>query len=87
MATTASSNDENSPAGAAARLRHRQAPPEFTLDNYETILFSGDSTDGMAKAFFNTLTVTIPATIIPIVIAAFAAYALAWMELSRAVRC
>jgi hypothetical protein len=34
----------------------------------------------MAKAFFNTLTVTIPATIIPILIAAFAAYALAWME-------
>ncbi|MFY9244673.1 MAG: carbohydrate ABC transporter permease, partial [Roseicyclus sp.] len=30
--------------------------------------------------FFNTLTVTIPATIIPILIAAFAAYALAWME-------
>ncbi|MDP3523467.1 MAG: carbohydrate ABC transporter permease, partial [Hoeflea sp.] len=36
--------------------------------------------EGMAKAFFNTLTVTIPATIIPIVIAAFAAYALAWMR-------
>jgi len=34
----------------------------------------------MSKAFFNTLTVTIPATIIPILIAAFAAYALAWME-------
>ena len=34
----------------------------------------------MAKAFFNTLTVTIPATIIPILIAAFAAYALAWMD-------
>jgi alpha-glucoside transport system permease protein len=34
----------------------------------------------MAKAFFNTLTVTIPATIIPILVAAFAAYALAWME-------
>jgi ABC-type glycerol-3-phosphate transport system permease component len=34
----------------------------------------------MAKAFFNTLTVTIPATVIPIVIAAFAAYALAWMR-------
>ena len=57
-----------------------KSPPEFTLDNYETILFSGSSTDGMAKAFFNTLTVTIPATIIPIVIAAFAAYALAWMR-------
>src|SRR5690606_38549526 len=34
----------------------------------------------LAKAFFNTLTVTIPATVIPIVIAAFAAYALAWMR-------
>ncbi|MCU0911908.1 MAG: carbohydrate ABC transporter permease, partial [Rhodobacteraceae bacterium] len=29
---------------------------------------------------FNTLTVTIPATIIPILVAAFAAYALAWMD-------
>ena len=55
-------------------------PPEFTTDNYSTILFSGSGQDNMAKAFFNTLTVTIPATIIPIVIAAFAAYALAWME-------
>ena len=56
------------------------APPEFTLENYDNILFSGNNTDSMAKAFFNTLTVTIPATIIPIVIAAFAAYALAWMD-------
>ncbi|UWR53766.1 carbohydrate ABC transporter permease [Phaeobacter inhibens] len=55
-------------------------PPEFTLENYETVLISGNSTDNMAKAFFNTLTVTIPATIIPILVAAFAAYALAWME-------
>ncbi len=51
-------------------------PPEFTLENYETILTS----DNMDRAFINTLTVTIPATIIPILIAAFAAYALAWME-------
>jgi alpha-glucoside transport system permease protein len=57
-----------------------QTPPQFTLDNYRTILFSGSGQDNMAKAFFNTLTVTIPATIIPIVFAAFAAYALAWME-------
>jgi alpha-glucoside transport system permease protein len=57
-----------------------ETPPEFTLANYDRILFSGDSTDSMAKAFFNTLTVTIPATIIPIVVAAFAAYALAWMD-------
>ncbi|GGD31590.1 carbohydrate ABC transporter permease [Sinisalibacter lacisalsi] len=55
-------------------------PPKFTLANYERVLFSGSNTDSMAKAFFNTLTVTIPATIIPILIAAFAAYALAWMD-------
>ena len=53
-----------------------ETPPEFSLDNYEQILTS----DGMDRAFINTLTVTIPATIIPILIAAFAAYALAWME-------
>ena len=57
-----------------------EIPPEFTLENYRQVLFSGDATDSMAKAFFNTLTVTIPATIIPIVVAAFAAYALAWMD-------
>ncbi|MDU8910664.1 carbohydrate ABC transporter permease [Aestuariicoccus sp. MJ-SS9] len=52
------------------------SPPEFGLQNYEAILFSNN----MDKAFINTLTVTIPATIIPILIAAFAAYALAWMD-------
>lgn len=55
-------------------------PPEFTLRNYQYVLFDPSNSEGMAKAFINTLTVTIPATIIPIVIAAFAAYALAWME-------
>jgi alpha-glucoside transport system permease protein len=57
-----------------------ETPPEFTTGNYRTVLVDGNTTDSMAKAFFNTLTVTIPATIIPIVIAAFAAYALAWMD-------
>jgi len=57
-----------------------EAPPEFTLENYGNVLVSGNTTDNMARAFFNTLTVTVPATIIPIVVAAFAAYALAWME-------
>ena len=55
-------------------------PPEFTLDNYRNILFNPNNREGMTKAFFNTMTVTIPATIIPILIAAFAAYALAWMD-------
>ncbi|WP_209597346.1 carbohydrate ABC transporter permease [Ruegeria sp. HKCCSP351] len=57
-----------------------ELPPEFTLDNYRKILLDQTNTDSMAKAFFNTLTVTIPATIIPILVAAFAAYALAWMD-------
>ncbi|AXI44759.1 ABC transporter permease [Sulfitobacter sp. SK012] len=52
------------------------SPPDFSLDNYETIMTSSN----MDRAFINTLTVTIPATIIPILIAAFAAYALAWMD-------
>lgn len=55
-------------------------PPEFTFDNYDLLLFQGDNTDSMGRAFISTLTVTIPATIIPIVVAAFAAYALAWMD-------
>ncbi|MCJ8338277.1 MAG: carbohydrate ABC transporter permease [Pseudomonadales bacterium] len=50
--------------------------PIFTLDNYSEVLFA----EGLGKSFLNTMTVTIPATVIPILIAAFAAYALAWME-------
>jgi len=55
-------------------------PPEFTTINYNNVLLSPTNSENMAKAFFNTLTVVIPSTIIPILIAAFAAYALAWMD-------
>lgn len=51
-------------------------PPRFTFENYERVLFS----EGLGRSFINTFSVTIPATIIPILVAAFAAYALAWME-------
>ncbi|KFB09048.1 carbohydrate ABC transporter permease [Nitratireductor basaltis] len=51
-------------------------PPKFTLENYERVLFS----EGIGKSFLNTMTVTIPATVIPILIAAYAAYALSWMQ-------
>ncbi|MCF4097734.1 carbohydrate ABC transporter permease [Maritalea mediterranea] len=51
-------------------------PPRFTLENYEEVLES----EGIGRSFINSFTVTIPATIIPILIAAFAAYALAWMQ-------
>ena len=57
-----------------------ESPPEFTLENYENMLLDPNNIEGMSSAFFNTLTVTIPATVIPILIAAFAAYALAWMD-------
>jgi alpha-glucoside transport system permease protein len=47
----------------------------WTLDNYRTVL-----DEGFRDAFFNTLAVSIPSVIIPITIAAFAAYAFAWMD-------
>jgi alpha-glucoside transport system permease protein len=55
-------------------------PPEFTTNNYNTVLFSPLAGQSIFQAFMNTATVAIPATIIPILVAAFAAYALAWME-------
>ncbi|MGB7249005.1 MAG: carbohydrate ABC transporter permease [Phormidesmis sp.] len=48
---------------------------QFTLSNYQAVLFD----QGMGQAFLNSLVISIPATIIPIAIATFAAYALAWM--------
>ncbi|WP_341368109.1 carbohydrate ABC transporter permease [Yoonia sp. BS5-3] len=75
-----SGTDEQISGRAQRVFATATSPPEFTLDNYDQVLFSGNATDSMAQAFFNTLTVTIPATIIPVVVAAFAAYALAWMQ-------
>ncbi|MEP1354587.1 MAG: carbohydrate ABC transporter permease [Tateyamaria sp.] len=75
-----SGNDEQISGRGQRAFVTAVSPPEFTTDNYVNIMTSGDSNDNMAKAFLNTLTVTIPATIIPIVVAAFAAYALAWMD-------
>ena len=51
-------------------------PFRFTLENYERVL----TTNNMAQSFVNSLFVTIPATVMPILIAAFAAYAFAWMR-------
>lgn len=50
--------------------------PRFTIENYIEVLTSS----GVGRSFINSFTVTIPATIIPIMMAAFAAYALAWMR-------
>jgi len=65
----------------------------FTLDNYKQVLLGSGvvakNPDGttellpgqdMSQAFLNSVAVSIPSTIIPILIAAFAAYAFAWMR-------
>jgi alpha-glucoside transport system permease protein len=66
---------------------------DFTPDNYQQVLAGSDvefvQPDGsvqtvrgetMGPAFLNSLAVSVPATVIPILIAAFAAYAFAWMH-------
>lgn len=64
---------------------------ELTLENYRQVLAGKDivepdgtvieaSGDNLGLAFLNSLAVTVPATVIPILIAAFAAYGFAWMN-------
>lgn len=48
----------------------------FSLNNYQQVL----SGAGMSAAFLTTLTIVIPSTVLPILIAAFAAHAFAWMR-------
>ncbi|MBF6614280.1 MAG: carbohydrate ABC transporter permease [Chloroflexi bacterium] len=65
----------------------------FSLSNYASVLTGGQYTykdpngsvtteqgNNMGGAFISTLTVAIPATVIPILLAAFAAHAFAWMR-------
>ncbi len=65
----------------------------FTLSNYEQVLGGKDFRvhnayrraeiipgDDMSQAFLNSIAVAVPSTVIPILIAAFAAYAFAWMN-------
>jgi alpha-glucoside transport system permease protein len=47
----------------------------WSLENYSVVL-----DEGFSNAFANTLAVSIPSVVIPITIAAFAAYAFAWMK-------
>jgi alpha-glucoside transport system permease protein len=55
--------------------------PQLTTSNYEAV-FSRSGTDApdMWSHFLNSMAITIPATLIPLAFAAFAAYAFAWME-------
>jgi alpha-glucoside transport system permease protein len=51
-------------------------PYHFTFENYAQVI----NQNGIGDAFINSLFISIPATIIPIFVAAFAAYAFSWME-------
>jgi alpha-glucoside transport system permease protein len=51
----------------------------LTLDNYSTVLTAGPQ-GGLFNALLNSFAIAVPATVIPIAIAAFAAYAFAWID-------
>ena len=52
------------------------SPLQFTLQNYSDVLTQSN----LGQAFFNSFMVAVPATVIPVTIAAFAAYAFSWMR-------
>jgi alpha-glucoside transport system permease protein len=53
------------------------SPPfQFTLDNYSSVL----SSSNLGHSIFNSFMISIPATVIPTAVAAFAAYAFSWMK-------
>ncbi len=56
--------------------------PSFTLSNYHTVLFQSSfgSSGGLMPYLVNSLAISIPGTILPLTIAAMAAYALAWIR-------
>jgi alpha-glucoside transport system permease protein len=57
-------------------LAHPFQAAQWTIENYRVAIEGQE----FGSAFFNSLAMAIPATVIPITIAAFAAYAFSWME-------
>ncbi|WP_419842204.1 carbohydrate ABC transporter permease [Candidatus Poriferisodalis sp.] len=51
----------------------------WTLSNYTEVL-GAEQSGGLARALINSFAIAIPATVIPVAIAAMAAYAFAWMK-------
>jgi len=52
--------------------------PTFTLDNYRDVLSSG--TEGIGQSFINSIVITVPAVVLPLVLASLAAYGFAWID-------
>lgn len=48
----------------------------FTLENYTQVL----SAQGMSQAFINTVMITVPSTILPLLLCSMAAYAFSWLR-------
>ena len=57
-------------------LQHPFDFTQYSLQNYVDVMTS----ENMGQAFLNSLAISIPATVMPIAIATFAAYAFAWMS-------
>ena len=51
-------------------------PSQLTVDSYQKLLENGDITNSL----FNTVLITVPATVLVVVIGSLAGYAFAWME-------
>ena len=56
------------------------ADPEVTLENYVDVLQSGTTQLTILESFVNSIAITIPATVVPLMIASMAAYAFAWID-------
>lgn len=56
------------------------ADPQVTLENYVDVLQSGTTQLTILESFVNSIAITIPATLIPLMIASMAAYAFAWID-------
>ncbi|MEU9127703.1 carbohydrate ABC transporter permease [Kitasatospora sp. NPDC048540] len=56
--------------------------PDLTLSNYHTVLFEGgfSVSGGLMPYLVNSLAISLPATLFPLVLAAMAAYVLAWVR-------
>ncbi len=57
--------------------------PHFTLSNYHAVIFGTDGsslTSGILPYLMNSIVITIPAVVFPVVIATMAAYSLAWVR-------
>lgn len=71
--TSLRTNEANSSTGWWTALTE---PSQLTLDNYRALLDNSRITDSL----FNTVLITVPTTVLVVVVAALAAYALAWVR-------